>query len=121
VPALQLVAAVDPAKQKAPAGQGLQPDALGRPATALNVPPGYGCAAVAPWSQKDPAGQLKHDDWPLAFMKLPGEHLPQTPMPTSGAAEPGLHGSGVLAPSRHAWPTGHVVQSACATSPVAPP
>jgi hypothetical protein len=118
---LQLVAAVEPAKQKAPAGQGLQSDSLGRPVTALNVPPGHGCAAVAPSSQKDPAGQSKHDDWPLTCMKLPGEHLPQTSMPASGAAEPGLHGSGALAPSRHAWPSGHVVQFACATSPVAPP
>ena len=115
------VGSVVPAKQTAPAGQMLHPSLLCSLASLLNVPPGHGKTATAPSTQYDPAGHAKHSDWPLAFMKLPAAHLAHAPEPMVLATEPGLHSSGAPDPSGHAWPTGQVVQSACATSPGAPP
>ena len=51
VPALQLEAAVEPAKQNVPAGHSVHSSALATPVVLLHVPPGHGLEVLAAGSQ----------------------------------------------------------------------
>ena len=55
VPLLQLVAAVEPAKQKVPAGQAVQYSLLCAPVWLPNVPASHGSAALDPTKQYEPS------------------------------------------------------------------
>ena len=99
MPLLQLVAAVEPAKQKAPAGQGLHPSLLCSPVWLLNSPAGHGSAAAAPSAQYEPGGQASHAVLPASCWKVPATQFSQVPMPALGATVPGLQSMALALPT----------------------
>ena len=88
MPALQLVAAVEPAKQKVPVGQLMQPALLCNPVWLPNVPPSHGSAALDPSKQYEPS---KHGKvWQVWWVEC---SVPYTVLGPEGGTprEPGVY------------------------------
>lgn len=65
-----------------------------------------------------PGVQSAHSVCPASAWNLPAGQLAHSLSPSTAVTVPGAQMVGVTAPSGHAEPAGHVVQSLCAAPPV---
>ena len=86
----------------------MQSALLVSPVTPDQVPPGHGVGAEPPSpAQYEAIAQARHAVAPLLFWNRPGLQGAQLSDRLAGAAEPGLHGFGAVAPVEQAAPAGH--------------
>ena len=65
--------------------------------------------------------QTRHAVRPLLPWYVPASHLTHEPMLVFGWTVPALHGVGCDTPTPHECPSGHAVQLACDSIPIALP
>ena len=86
------------------------------------VPPGQGCGALEPWTQRYPAVQSSQAVCPLLPWYLPALHSVHMPMPSMGVTLPGKQSRQTAALEEPgiglALPAAHAVHDASLLAPV---
>ena len=121
VPAAQGVGASVPTGQYVPTGHVMHSSRLARKPTVARtvwlacLPPGHGCAALEPCTQRRPRMQSSQAVLFDESAYLPASHWMHVAWPVVGLYRPGKHGDGATEPVAHAEPAGHMVQAEAST------